>query len=215
MPTSRRDNGSRHPVFSSDGTRLAFESEATNLTTTPDPHVCSTVLDSWSCTDTFVHDLTTGVTTLVSVGADGSAGNGTSVAPAFSPDGNAITFWTDATNVLPVGAGGLVERDLVAGSTTLLVQGGGGAPVYALSGAVVLFSAYSPPVGTPDEYPPAGVFSVDRASGAVELLSPLVVSSITPGRTRIRGITRQHRRAVHEQPCRRRHPGWERAARVA
>ncbi len=128
-----------------------------------------------------MHDLTTGVTTLVSVGADGSAGNGTSAAPAFSPDGNAITFWTDATNVLPVGAGGLVERDLVAGSTTLLVQGGGGAPVYALSGAVVLFSAYSPPVGTPDEYPPAGVFSVNRASGAVELLSPLVVSSITPG----------------------------------
>lgn len=181
-PTYRFDYGSDHPVFSPDGTRVAFESDATNLTDTPDPHECNVTIDPASCRDVFVRDLSTGVTGLVSLGTDGTAGDGASVGPAFSPDGAAIAFHTSAQNVAPGAATGLVERDLGTGITSLVVPDGGHAGArpyspmsYAMSGSEILFVAFPSDVGFPGV--DRGLFSVDRATRNVAMVSPTVSAS--------------------------------------
>jgi uncharacterized repeat protein (TIGR01451 family) len=172
-PTSRFDNGSHDPVFSPDGALVAFESRATNLTVAADPHECNVSIDPASCTDVFVRDLTTGVTSLVSVAIDGTAGDGDSGEPAFSPDGTVIAFHTSAQNLAPGAAVGLVERDLVSGVTSLLVPGGE-QPTFAMSGAELLFFAAPTDVGFPGEYGNRGLFSVDRGTHTVTMLPPTV-----------------------------------------
>lgn len=85
------------PVFSPDGTRLAFTSDATDLGP-PD-----TVSHFGPEADVFVRDLATGELTLVSHNADSSgSGDLGSSGPVFSPDGTAVLFSSAATNLGPV-----------------------------------------------------------------------------------------------------------------
>lgn len=177
-PTFRYDYGSDNPVFSPDGTRVAFESEATNLTAAPDPHQCNVDIDPASCRDLFVRDLSTGVTALVSLGTDGTAGDGGSTGAAFSPDGAVIGFHTSAQNVAPGGSTGLVERDLGTGVTSMVVPGGG-EPHYAMSGSEIVFVAVPTDVGFPGGFRERGVFSVDRGTRSVSMLTPTVSDSST------------------------------------
>jgi Tol biopolymer transport system component len=104
------------PVFSPDGTKLAFVSDASNLTPVPD----------LSSRDIFVRDLATGAVTLVTVTPDGStSGNGTSARPVFAPDGTGIAFVSGATNLAPGGSGGndLYFAELASGHVTRLASG--------------------------------------------------------------------------------------------
>lgn len=78
------------------------------------------VADAASLTQVYRRDLVTGSTTLVSVGADGRAGNGDSYEPSISDDGRRVAFTTRAREI----SGGVpsssevVVRDVVDGSTT-------------------------------------------------------------------------------------------------
>ena len=113
------DGGSRYASFSRDGTKVTFGSNATNLAT---PLTNGTY-------NSFVWDVATGTTTLVSVNDSGTGGgDAPSEVGSVSPDGTKVLFSSRAGNLAPpnTGVGGLYERDLQAGVTTRLADGIGG-----------------------------------------------------------------------------------------
>ncbi|MGC2014823.1 MAG: hypothetical protein WA657_03220 [Candidatus Acidiferrales bacterium] len=107
-PNGNAANGvSSEPTVSSDGTRAAFTSLATNLVTTA-PVPAGTTQVYWRpvCYPTPTAPCTINPssnfdTQLVSVSPDGlSAGNGPSYDPVISPDGQYVTFVSLATNLV-------------------------------------------------------------------------------------------------------------------
>jgi Tol biopolymer transport system component len=84
------DGASSFPSVSSDCSRVAFQSNATNLVDG----------DTNRASDIFVFDRSTGQVTRVNVGPGGEA-NGASITPAISGDGRCVAFATAASNLLP------------------------------------------------------------------------------------------------------------------
>jgi Tol biopolymer transport system component len=82
---------SNNPSISADGRYIAFDSYATNLVPG----------DTNPSGDIFVHDMQTGMTTLVSVDSNGVQGNNGSGNPATSADGRYVVFDSYATNLVP------------------------------------------------------------------------------------------------------------------
>jgi len=96
---------SYHPAISGDGRHVAFVSEASNLTR-----------DSSSRTaHIFVHDLSTGITDLISHTPSGRPANGSSLRPALSQDGATVAFQSLASNLVCEGKcqGGQPDINLV------------------------------------------------------------------------------------------------------
>ena len=75
-------------AMSADGRYLAFSSNASNLVPG----------DTNGCSDAFVKDLQTGITTRVSADSAGNQGNGASFATAITPDGRYAVIVSNATN---------------------------------------------------------------------------------------------------------------------
>jgi len=88
--------GSFFPDISADGRFVTFDSYADNL-------VLGDTNGYW---DIFVHDRMTGLTTRASVSTAGVQGNGDSISPSISDDGNQVAFFSFAS-------------DLVAGDTNV------------------------------------------------------------------------------------------------
>ena len=80
-----------NPSLSTNGRWVAFASDADNLM----PN------DTNGNTDIFVHDLSEGTTTLVSVSSSGRQGNRGSRAPSISAGGKRVAFESVATNLVP------------------------------------------------------------------------------------------------------------------
>jgi Tol biopolymer transport system component len=98
------------PSISGDGRYVAFESFASNLVAG----------DTNATSDIFVHDMTTGATTRVSLGLGGAQAGDGSLSPVFSADGRRIAFWSYATNLVPNDTNGLTDLfvvDLATGET--------------------------------------------------------------------------------------------------
>jgi RHS repeat-associated protein len=117
------------PVISADGRYVAFMSGSTNLV----------LGDTNGQTDVFLRDLTTDITTLVSVDSAGTQANYVSQGPVISPDGRYIAFASDAWNLVPGDTNGARDafvRDTATGLTTRVsltssgsqATGGGSAP---------------------------------------------------------------------------------------
>lgn len=85
------DQGSEWPVWSPDGTRVAFVSNATNLVPA----------DTNGQLDLFVKTLATGHIQRVSTDANGGQADGMSYDAAWSPDSTRIAFTSKATNLVP------------------------------------------------------------------------------------------------------------------
>ena len=105
------NNDSDHPVFSPDGTKIAFWSAASNLVAG----------DTGNFYDIFVKDLVTGAVTRVSTTSTGTQGNNDSQYPVFSPDGTKILFESAATNLVTGDTNArhdLFMKDLVTGAVT-------------------------------------------------------------------------------------------------
>jgi Tol biopolymer transport system component len=115
--TDSGNGQSSNPRIAADGTKVVFESEASDLGPT----------DSNGVKDIYLRDLTTGVTELVSVNAAGTdSGNARSYLPRLSADGSAVAFFSDATDLAAPAPGPAAQvqqayvRDLVTGTTTLV-----------------------------------------------------------------------------------------------
>jgi Tol biopolymer transport system component len=116
------DGDSSEPDVSADGRRIVFSSTADNLS--PGTHPPGQ-------RDVYVRDLSTAQTVLVSADPAGDVGDGSSSAPAISPDGQYVSFSTTATNLVPgqtTSGSNVVVRDLVAGTTSLASVTGPGTP---------------------------------------------------------------------------------------
>jgi Tol biopolymer transport system component len=87
------------PSISADGRYVAFYSNASNL-------VSGDLVDCGfggifpSCSDVFVRDRLMGTTELVSKDSTGTPGNHESVTPAISADGEVVTFFSTASNLV-------------------------------------------------------------------------------------------------------------------
>lgn len=104
------DGPSGQAVLVGGGQWVAFASDATNLVP----------LDTNQVTDVFLHDLTGGQTTRVSVANDGQEGNGASYEPGVSADGQLVAFTSEASNLVALDTNGVPDvfwRDRPLGIT--------------------------------------------------------------------------------------------------
>ncbi len=96
--------------FSPDGTKIIFDSKATNLV----------IGDTNSATDLFVKDLTSGAVTRVSTSSSGAQADQSSLHGSFSPDGGRIVFESYASNLVAGHLPGedIYLKDLATGAIT-------------------------------------------------------------------------------------------------
>jgi Tol biopolymer transport system component len=153
-----------NPVLSADGHTVAFESLSGDLV----PGITNY---SGETDNVFVRNLTTGVTSFVSINAAGTdPGSGGGTDPSISADGRYVAFRSPSGDLV-AGApyGGLFVRDLTAGTTTLVNDtatgpGGGFNPVISADGRHVAYVNY----GTGNT---SQVFLHDLQTGATTLVS--------------------------------------------
>jgi Tol biopolymer transport system component len=131
-------------VFSPDGTKVAFSSDASNLVPG----------DTNSAPDIFMKDLSTGAVTLVSTAADGTQAEFDSYSPAFSPDGTKVAFDSLASNLVPGDTNGAFDifvKDLSTGAVTRVSTAANGmqgndysqSPRFSPDGTKVAFASYA------------------------------------------------------------------------
>jgi Tol biopolymer transport system component len=110
------DSSTSGAVVSADGRFVAFSSRASTL-----------VADDTNKTpDVFVRDLELSTTVRASVGSDGTQGNGESLVPSISANGDLVAFPSRATNLVRNDVNGYQDvfvRDRATGTTTLASVG--------------------------------------------------------------------------------------------
>jgi Tol biopolymer transport system component len=114
--------------MAADGSRIAFESYASNLVP----------MDHNNVGDVFVRDLTSNTTTRVSVASDGSDANSYSGSPAISADGRYIAFVSDASDLVPGDANRTSDvfvRGLASNTTTRISVASDGSDANSYSGS--------------------------------------------------------------------------------
>ncbi|HEY1487643.1 MAG TPA: hypothetical protein VGF84_16165 [Micromonosporaceae bacterium] len=116
-PGYARPNGdSAAPSISADGRYIAFISSASNLVAG----------DTNGTADIFLRDMTTAVTSRISVTTGALQANGNSDGPSISADGRFIAFDSGATNLVPGDTNGVTDvflRDRTAGTTKRISVG--------------------------------------------------------------------------------------------
>jgi len=159
--------------LSADGRLIAFVSSSAALVPG----------DVNAARDVFVRDISTGQTTLVSVGAGGQA-NGPSSNSRISADGRFVVFTSQATNLVAGdtnAAADVFVRDLTAGQTTRVsvsasgeqgnAPSGEAASDISADGGVVSFSSAASNLVAGDTNRIRDVFAAVPATGAVERVS--------------------------------------------
>lgn len=110
---SQANGASRNPSIDCCGGHLTFESDASNLVPG----------DTNGTTDVFVRNMTTKVTTLVSVASDGGPADGPSTHPVISSDDRYVAFESTADDIVPGVSGHQVYvRSLQTNAPTQLVS---------------------------------------------------------------------------------------------
>lgn len=118
MPPVEGSRDSRNPSISADGRYVAFESAATNLSTSP--------TTTWQV---YVRDTVSGSTQLVSATSAGVAGDGDSQHPSISDDGSRIVYVSTAPNLNPSGIPQAMLWSRETGTSRVVSLGGGEPPV--------------------------------------------------------------------------------------
>jgi uncharacterized repeat protein (TIGR01451 family) len=163
---------SDNPSLSADGTKIAFESSATNL----DP------ADTGVTEDVYVKDLLTGNITLASSNDSGIKGNSTSGAPTLSADGTKVAFMSDARNLDPSDTDFNMDvyvKDVVTGNLTLASTDGAGikgnrisgAPILSADGTAVAFSSSATNLDPADTDAIGDVYVKDLFTGNITVAS--------------------------------------------
>lgn len=110
---------SSEPFVSADGSFVSFDSSASNLVAG----------DANGAADVFLYDVTTGLTSRVSVSSAGAEATGTSGGSSLSADGRFVAFFSTASNLVAgdTGFGDVFVHDNVTGTTERVsVSTGGG-----------------------------------------------------------------------------------------
>jgi Tol biopolymer transport system component len=166
------NGASQRVAISSDGRYVAFQSDATNLV----------VNDTNNQGDIFRHDLQTRQTIRISVASDGTQGNGASIEPAISADGQYIAFRSDATNMVTGDSNGVQDvfvHDRNGGQTTRVsvasdgTQGNdvAGDPSISLDGQYVAFHSVATNLVVNDTNAKVDIFVHDRQNGQTTRVS--------------------------------------------
>lgn len=163
---------SQMAVFSPDGGRVAFESQATNLIG----------LDTNAARDIFVKTPATGQISRVSVDAVGAQANGQSANAAFSPDGRHLLFESNATNL--VGGDGnasydLFLKDLTTGAIRRVSTTAAGGEAnghsfrgqFTTDGQSIVFESLASNLVDGDTNAARDIFEKNLETGAVRLIS--------------------------------------------
>jgi uncharacterized repeat protein (TIGR01451 family) len=161
-------------AFSDDGTKVAFESGASDLVAN----------DTNGNKDLFVRDLVAGTTILLSSNAAGTdSTNGLSRIPRFSPDGTKVLFSSTGTDIVANDTDAVEDlylRDLVTGTTTLVsvnaagTNGGNGATLGASFNAdatKVVFESLADDLGPTDTNGLPDIYVRDLVTGTTSLVS--------------------------------------------
>lgn len=177
------DSSSHAPAISADGRFIVFHA---NSPLVPE--------DTNDTTDVYVHDVETGITTLVTVGFDGSVGNRGGFIQDISSDGRFVAFVSDSTNLIPGDEddfqADVYVRDLVSGTTELVSVGSDGTranvgffdiPSISADGRFVAFSTFTSLVPQ-DTNQDNDIYLRDRLTSTTELIS--VNSNEEPGDAR-------------------------------
>jgi Tol biopolymer transport system component len=163
---------STEPVFSPDGSRVAFRSVATNLTERAAAGIAQI----------YVRTIATGAVELVSADAGGAPGNGDSFQPVFSPDGTRVAFASRATNLVAGDTNGSADvfvRTLASASIVRVSVDGAGnqqegdsiEPAFSPDGRRIAFTAFTDSLAPGDANGVADVVVKTLASGRIALVS--------------------------------------------
>lgn len=170
-----------------DGTKVLFESTATNLVAN----------DTNGRRDLFVKDLATGTVTMVTSASDGTPANGDYYQSTFSADGTKVVFTSGASNLVPGDTNGepdIFVKDLATGALTLVSAAADGTPANAEStfaalssdGTKVLFATAASTLVPGDTNGGPDLFVKDLATGAVTMVTS--ASDGTPGNAFVSGF---------------------------
>ena len=141
---AQANGGSRYPVWSPDGTRILFSSDATNLFSD----------DTNNSDDLFIKTLATGALQQLSSNGIGTQANGSSEDAVWSPDGTRIAFTSIASNLVPgdtndksdvfvkLMATGAIQRISTAANGSQ-AEGDSNDPVWSPDGTQIAFYSYS------------------------------------------------------------------------
>jgi uncharacterized repeat protein (TIGR01451 family) len=172
-PTGASGGGTA-PLFSPDGTKVAFLSH--NGVFGPP--------DAGADPDHYVHDLSTGATTLLTVnhaGTDGAGAGANGV--TFSPDGSRVLFHSDASDLVPSDTNGATDvfvRDLAAGTTSLVSVDATGSGSgnhesfggrFSPDGEQVVFQSTADDLGPSDVGSESDIYVRDLTTGTTTLVS--------------------------------------------
>jgi hypothetical protein len=173
------NGNSNSPVISSDGTVVAFYSDASNLAAN----------DNNGNYDVFARNLSSGTTTLVSVNSAGTgSGNGNSNSPVISSDGTVVAFLSGASDLAANDNNNnnnnnnqdVFARNLSSGTTTLVSVNSAGTgsgnnqsynAVISNDGTVVAFMSYASNLSANDNNGTQDVFARNLSSGMTTLVS--------------------------------------------
>jgi uncharacterized repeat protein (TIGR01451 family) len=157
------------PSVSSDGTLVAFFSDATNLHPP----------DTDPGADVFVKNIRTGEVILASTTANGAKANGDSRIPVISANGARVAFFSEATNLHAARVPGVYVKDLRTGAVMLASSTSAGVPANAGAGSISLSAdgtrvAFSTPATNLNPKDPVDDFDVyvkDLVTGQLFLAS--------------------------------------------
>jgi Ca2+-binding RTX toxin-like protein len=168
-------------VFSADGTKVLFQSTASNLVQG----------DTNGLRDLFVKDLVSGAIMAVNTSADGVIGSGgtndgnTFSQATFSTDGAKVLFYSVSSNLIAGDTNGVTDvfvKDLATGAITLVTGTSDGrfgndsssgiiAAAMSVDGSKVVFSSRSSNLVAGDTNGATYIFVKDLATGALALVS--------------------------------------------
>jgi uncharacterized repeat protein (TIGR01451 family) len=165
LPGSDVPGRASAPVFSPDGSRVAFSSTAGS--SSGDGH------------QVYVHDLGTGDTILASVASGAAAdptaaapGNRSSRYPTFGADGTEVYFQSNSTNLVAGGPSdvSIYRRDLDDATTTLVVADAT-TPAVSADGRFLGFVTYGDGHGPTDTNEALDIYRLDLQSGTSTLVT--------------------------------------------
>jgi len=170
--TDSGNNFSFNAVISADGSHVAFESFATDLTANA----------VFGVGDLFNRDLSAGTTTLVSVSQTGTGGDFESFNPVLSEDGRTVAFVSHADNLVGNDQNGTIAdvyvRSIDKGTTLVSVNSAGTSgngdsffPAISADGKVIAFESFANNLVANDTNNSSDIFAFDLKARTTTLVS--------------------------------------------